>query len=303
MRERLVRLSKRKGWRSLRWILLIVLLMLLLISLAVLFVRLGWSAGFGKKTLWDWLDLLIIPAVLGLGALWLNGQTQRVERKIASERNQEAALQAYLDRMTDLLLKGKLRDSDFGDEVQTVARTRTLTVLRGLEKERKSAVVWFLVESGLISTDLLHKDAVIPIISLAGAELSGVDLTRANLTGADLSKANLSQARLMGAHLNEADLRAANLLDADLSAAILREASLDEANLTEAVLFAADLTGARVTPEQLSRARDLGWATMPDGTEYAPGTLAQEPPPPETAAPAADSGQEPTVDNPQGEGK
>jgi hypothetical protein len=100
------------------------------------------------KTLWDWLDLLIIPAVLALGALWVNRNAQKneqrradrenqIERQIASERNQEAALQAYLDRMTDLLLREDgLRAPQPGDKVRSVARTRTLTVLRDLEAER-----------------------------------------------------------------------------------------------------------------------------------------------------------------------
>ena len=136
MRQRLVRLFQRKSWRVLRGILLCLLLILLLGSLSVMFARLGWSTGFGKKTLWDWLDLLIIPVALGLGALWVNRISQRneqrradrenqIEREIASERNQEAALQAYLDRMTDLLLKENLRKSQPEDEVRTVARTRT----------------------------------------------------------------------------------------------------------------------------------------------------------------------------------
>jgi hypothetical protein len=55
-------------------------LLALLVLLAGLIVW-GWSGnapawtGFGgepAKTLWDWLQLLIVPAVLALGALWFN---------------------------------------------------------------------------------------------------------------------------------------------------------------------------------------------------------------------------------------
>jgi hypothetical protein len=298
MRERLVKLFKRTSWRVLRWILLVLLIILLLASLSVMFARLGWSTGFGKKTLWDWLDLLIIPIVAALGGFWLNRISQRIERdradrerqlerEIASERNQEAALQAYLDRMTDLLLKEKLRDSKPGDEVRTVASTRTLTVLRGLERERKNAVVWFLVESNLVSADPQQNDASGPIVSLAVTDLSGVDLTGAFLSRADLFRANLSHARLPLANLTEAYLSGANLSDADLSAANLLRADLSGANLREAHLYEA-----MVTPEQLRSASSLNGATMPDGTTYTPNSLGSKPAAPETTAPGTLSGQE-----------
>jgi hypothetical protein len=40
------------------------------------------------KTLWDWLDLLIIPIVLAGGVYWLNKQERETERKIAEQRAQ-----------------------------------------------------------------------------------------------------------------------------------------------------------------------------------------------------------------------
>lgn len=81
------------------------------------------NTGFEAKTLWDWMELLIIPLLLGLGAVLLNRsernsarlqaeERSKLEREIATDRQQEAALQAYLDRMADLLLKEKLRKSN-----------------------------------------------------------------------------------------------------------------------------------------------------------------------------------------------
>ena len=104
------------------------------------------------KTLWDWVDLFIIPGVLVTGAWWLvrtvrsvEGQTaqQRVEaeRSIADERNREAALQTYLDRITELMLHRDLRSSE---ALQEIARARTLTTLRVLDKQRQGLLVQFL---------------------------------------------------------------------------------------------------------------------------------------------------------------
>ena len=328
------------------------------------------NTGFETRTLWDWMELLVIPAVLAAGAFYLN-RSERVrerkiaedyatlEREIAMDRQQEAALQAYLDRMADLLLKEKLRTTK-SKETRNVARIRTLTVLQGLDDERKGTVLLFLKESGLINRKAVVdlSDANFERTFLVNPDLSGVNLknarlfgvrlpharfndadlsftypgeanlkgvyfTNANLTGAilqgtDLSKAKLSSANLSGASLNyanlhNADLRhanlagarfvGANLTEADLSGASLihieimnphnqelREAPADltdailkSANLTDTNLTGADLTGAdlrdanltganmshaKILEKQLSTAKTLKGATMPDGTKH-----------------------------------
>jgi hypothetical protein len=81
--------------------------------------------------------------------------------------------------------------------------------------------------------------------TLAGCNLSGLDLTGANLQGADLTDANLN-----GANLTGANLRGANLTDANLN----------HANLTSADLTGATLTGANLNHVTYSD------TTCPDGT-------------------------------------
>ena len=114
------------------------------------------------KTLWDWLQLLIIPAVLAVAGYVINltisrgeqaatDQRDKTERAIALDNQQEAALQAYIDKISELLLKehlgelttdGKLK-SEY-EQVQKIARVRTLTVIRGLDTIRKASVILFL---------------------------------------------------------------------------------------------------------------------------------------------------------------
>src|SRR5262245_46064880 len=99
------------------------------------------NTGFEKKTLWDWMQLLIIPLVLGIGAFFLNRSERQNEREIERDRQQEAALQGYIDRLSELLLKEALLSSEQNEEVRNVARIRTLAVLRGLDSKRKALVV------------------------------------------------------------------------------------------------------------------------------------------------------------------
>src|SRR5216683_890499 len=67
------------------------------------------------KALWDWLQLLIIPAVLAVGGYLFsyttsrneqqaNEQRAQTERDIATDNQREAALQAYIDKISELLM-------------------------------------------------------------------------------------------------------------------------------------------------------------------------------------------------------
>src|SRR6266481_4398707 len=298
--------SRLRSWRQNRSrLLLVVGAMVLLVGVVVLIIagylfKWDWT-GFNEqrgpnilqyqpaKTLWDWLQLLgvlAIPVVVVLGVAWFTTRQGQVSDAENKDNEREAALQAYIDNMLELLLAKNLRSSTEDEEVQKIARVRTLTVLRRLDAERKGSVLQFLQESGLIGKDKR-------VINLTGANLSGADLSKANLSGvvlsgADLSLANLiganlsgvylsgadlsgvylsgaylflanlSKANLSGAGLYEANLSLANLSKANLSGANLSKANLSGANLSEVVLNGANLNGANLSGADLSRANLRG---------------------------------------------
>src|SRR6266567_2934615 len=276
----------RSWWKNTSKTLDVVVILMLVVLLAVIMVsilgyayNLNWS-GLHGKTFWDWLQLLIIPAVLAVGGYLFNYTTSRNDRqanekraetdhKIALNRQDEENLRTYIDSMSALLLDRNLRKSEEDSEVRTIAHVRTLTVLSRLDGERKGTVIKFLHEAGLINKDN-------PIISLELADLSEADLTkadlrganldRADLRGANLSEATLDEANLGGASLIETNLTEANLykakLHGDLTKAVLykaylREANLRACNLREANLSEANLTGAKVYDYQLRQAKSL----------------------------------------------
>ncbi len=226
-----------------------ILLVAALILFLTLMVRFGeWQTGFAGKTIWDWMKAVGAPATAILAALiaalvgWAAlraAQRAEVERELNSDRAREATLRAYLDRMTDLVLDGRLLAPGNHSAVRAVAQAWTFAALRTLDGTRKGILLRFLHESRLISTEQT-------VISLSLSDLTGADLSRANLTCSDLKEANLSNAHLYGA-----DLRGANL-----QGAVLHQAHLGEANLC----------GAKVTDEQLAEAHSLVDATMPDGS-------------------------------------
>jgi len=264
-----------------------VLLVLAVLVAFGFLVRVGYdyrATGFGQyevdgeihpfRTLWDWLRLLIVPVVLALAGYVFTRSESKATREVAERHAQDEALQVYLDQIGQMMLDIKpKRETKVDDEVRTLARARTLTVLSRIGGSRKGTVLRFLYESGLIGqpknkymekyatiVDLIDADlsgAILP-----GAVLIGADLRGAVLAGADLRRASLEYADLRGVDLRDANLRGANLGGANLRylelplqaaspASNFRSANLSGTNLGEAILtFAkldlADLTGANL---------------------------------------------------------
>lgn len=240
----------------------------------VIAARLG-SFGFAGKTVWDYLDVFLVPVAVAAATAWLTleqnkrqhrdeaaqQESQRLSEKaqrdrefeVADRRAQDEALQAYLDQMGELVLQAHLHTSQAGAEVRVLARARTLTVLERLDASRKTSVMRFLVESALVSKEERKKEGANerlvshqPVISLHGADLSGADLRGAKLSEADLSEANLRRANLRDADLNRSELVDAKLIDADLRRAKAIRANLSRTELRGADLIAADLSNARL---------------------------------------------------------
>jgi len=180
------------------------------------------------KTLWDWLALLIVPAVLAAGAYGINSaQTSRDQRredkrekqqdKIAADTRYSAALGAYLQQMSGLIADKNLantsgtdKDDDGFDDspIAGLAQSLTMTVLRQLDGERKGQVVQFLARAGLIKND-----------DTAVVELYGADLREAKLFDSFLSNAYFGGADLRGADLRHAWIDETSFQSADLRGA------------------------------------------------------------------------------------
>ncbi len=304
-----------------------IIIFALLIAFILAVSRFGWDwTGFNDhigpqlkpyqqyqpgKTLWDVLQLFIIPAVLAIVAFLFNRAASRkdrleakrryeqeqefaknraeTEQEIAADNQREAALQSYLDKMSELLLKEGLRKPESDEELRNIARARTLTVLRSLDPVRKGSVLRFLYETSLINKDIGDGIVDLKEADLSGAVVSFTNLSslsqpnipklsktwmsrddlRVDLQKANLSKTNLKGAKLYGVKLQEADLRGAYLSRADLGEAdlfrarmhetrlrktLLQRANLSEADLRNTYLHLADLSEANLTKANLGEA-------------------------------------------------
>lgn len=324
-------------WQQIKHHKVKTLLIPFLLALALTFIivsykfNLVWTGFTGGpesyKTLYDWLQLLFVPAALTTFGFLLNyreskaaeqhadkerieeerradnerkaaDRRAKAEQELALDNQREAALQAYLNEMSELLLHEDLLKSRPGDKFRSIARVRTITLLCQLDARRIGYVFSFLRESELMSSDseenivsLYRADlekinfskARLNFANLSGAKLSNADLSEAELFGANLRKADLSYADLRRADLRKANLSDADLGDANLSGALLygadlRKADLSAADLSAAGLSGANLRGARIggsnlsgtdlSEEQLRDAQNVDGAIMPDGSIY-----------------------------------
>jgi len=246
--------------------------------------------GFRGKTVWDWMDLLIVPLVLvviGLGftmlqdarqqdlenqrteqAQKLENQRAEAEQDLAEQRAQDEALQAYLDQMSSLILDKDrpLHQTQEGDAVRILARARTLTILTRLDPSRKTAVMQFLLEMNLIEgregptqprpAKLVKPSDENPDGVIYGEKWSYpifgiIRLAGADLSGIEMRWADLSYVSFSEADLSNAYLFRADLTGADLSNVNLSNAYLRKAELNNTMLNDADLSGANLVEADL----------------------------------------------------
>ncbi len=280
----------RSWWQNIKKHPVATVSIALFVALSVLVIfggyKFNWDwTGFNhpSKTLWDWLQLLgvlAVPVVVGFGAVWFTTRQGTVADAENKDNQRETALQAYIDKMSELLLHEHLSEllldehvgeTAFNPQVVIIALARTAAVLRILDKDRRGSLIRFLRQAGILTKCIEDE--------LVGIDLIGANLSKVNLDKINLVKANLQGANLRGASLQETNLAGTNLRGAVLWEADLQGARLDGADLQGARLVLANLQGAvllgtnmenvnlfeaEVTQEQLKQAKSLKGAIMPD---------------------------------------
>jgi uncharacterized protein YjbI with pentapeptide repeats len=242
------------------------------------------------KTFWDLLQLAGIPlALVGL-AWWLNSSEQQRQTALSLDQMREERFQTYFARMTNLLEKGP-RTLPLDPKKRSIARTLTLTTLRGLDGERKGLLVRFLNESGMIDKNNLFRPPSQPVNYETGASPRDanpnifipefkfdskpdaaledefrraaqddfkqnplISLANADLTNANLRGSKMWYVDLSNADLSGADLHSANLFGSNLSGTTLNGADLSGADLSAVYLSGANLSNANLVKASLAGA-------------------------------------------------
>jgi hypothetical protein len=165
-----------------------------------------------SKTLWDFFQLLLVPVFLAGGAYWLQQSSKKRELVSQEQLAQEATLQNYLDKITELLIKEHVLDNGYTSTAQSVLRLRTLTALRMLDGNRRTIILRFLIEADLIKVNnpKIHPTA----FDWNRVNLSQGDISNICLQGTNLSNSNFSGSIISNVNLEFANLRFSNLSNA-----------------------------------------------------------------------------------------
>jgi uncharacterized protein YjbI with pentapeptide repeats len=246
------------------------------------------------KTLWDWLQLLLIPFLLAIGGYLFNRNLKQRDERAAIENQRETALNSYFTTITELLLKPRTEPSPPPEPVAaiiitgkkperpepvkaperplepltaSVIRGRTLSTLKILDGKRKGELFRFLIEARLIVEEKQEGKTLPPppVIQLEHADLSGAELAGLRFAGVDFRKVDLRSADLTFANLKGAKVdettkidrkwyRVWSLLNGRLVGLNLRRVDLKHADLTGVDFGHLDLSGANLSGARLEQA-------------------------------------------------
>jgi uncharacterized protein YjbI with pentapeptide repeats len=244
------------------------------------------------KTLWDWLQLLLVPVVLAIVAFSFNAGQASTNQQLEEQSKQEQVVNDYLDQMSTILLQYHLHDSQPGDPIRALAQASTLTALDRLDSEHKSIIVLFLYRADILKYHYYkHNETECgdpkvlkkqfhdenPIITLSQGHIEGVTINDLGLSCIDLHNMYLEGSNFSASDLDRADLGLSFAMNADFShtsmiAANLYFLDLADANLQGAILRYANMKGICLSHARLDGA-DLQYTDLRAYSHFINGAL------------------------------
>ncbi len=196
------------------------------------------------KTLWDILEILVVPVAIALVAIWFQSSERKQEQIIAENRIQEETLRDYFKEMERLFLDYDLRNKipDDESEIFKIANVITVTTLRRLERDRRNTVFQFL------------RDAYIDRYVLRRAYMEGIDLSGCNLFGINLRLAKLKNSNLSYTRVDETNFEWAELAGCNFTGADILDTSFGDIDMSKAKFDNAELDGCVFSGTNLSNA-------------------------------------------------
>ncbi len=282
----------------LRGILPLLLLLLIIANVAIVsnwISNFKWS-GFQKKSFWDWLQLLIVPLMLALGAFYLNSAADFRDSQIAQERKQQEILTDYFSKMQGLIVETKKSKQTPGSkesnseerlllEFRPTAKALTLSVLEQLDGKRKGKVITYLAESQLITADN-NEPSPQPEIELDGANLKGMVLNdvdqvvkNGNKLRVIIKKSDMTDSRferiglfansdLTGSNFSNSILTSVDFTNANMPQAKFIKGKINNVNFTDTILKETIFDGVKLENIVVSPATDFDNACFTTSTTF-----------------------------------
>jgi len=218
----------------------------------------NWT-GFKSKTLWDRAELLLVPILIAIGGWAFTMMQDKSNVRTEKENFQQSFLENYLNVITELMLDGKLRESDKDSEIRNIARARTINFFNTADNSRAGLILQFLYESNLINSpkplidltgiELMNKD--FSNIQLIGVKITGAHFNGTNFKNANLKNSDFSSTNFNNCNLNNTKLNKTNFKYADMANVKLENVNLDDTNLEGVEFKNGSLKNSTIRNKQL----------------------------------------------------
>ena len=218
------------------------------------------------KNIWDWLNLVGGPALLGIIAsiisFFVTQSNQETASMLQDRKERQQILNDYVREMTSLIKSQPY--SSMNVELKTAISTRTLNALEDLKDDhlRQGYVLRFAVRAfpdfSCTEEEIAQKVSdptrklscpMPPNIDIRGIQLSNFRRSRNSkipsdlFLGTDLRDANLKKVYLEDSRLSNVNLQGADLSEAYLDTVRLDSAAMDQwTNLSRTKLVKVDLS-------------------------------------------------------------
>ncbi|MBK8989903.1 MAG: pentapeptide repeat-containing protein [Chloroflexi bacterium] len=243
-------------WRTLvsKRLVIALITVTILVSFVYIGSQFGWSwVGLGEfkliksstneevvfyrppKTLWDFLEAAILPALAALVIYTLDHNDKKAKQRIADEERKQAALTGFIDRVSDLILnqsniQERGEDNTHNNHVHEMIHARLLEVVKGLDGSRKAQLFEFLqgLELILLKANLDKNDDDSKDENDSGLQEQPRRFPDSLLDGVDFSGVELKNTKLARMELSGVRMKSAHLVNVDFSNCILRSVDFDE---------------------------------------------------------------------------
>ncbi|MCA9941861.1 MAG: pentapeptide repeat-containing protein [Ardenticatenaceae bacterium] len=224
------------------------------------------------KTVWDILEVIILPAVVALVIFHLDKRDKNVKQQIANEERRQIALTGFIDRVSDLVLNHfegqRLEENRNAKQIYNMLRAWLTEIVKDLDGVRKGQLVQLLHGFELLSSMQYEENdnennelkAILDGVDFSGvilksAKLEEIDLLNASMEDADLKDVELRNSQFKNTNLSRANLNNVNLTDSCLNSVFFENSTFENVQLNNALIEVVNFSNTHFTKVYLNHAR------------------------------------------------
>lgn len=228
-----------------------------------------------SKTLWDWLQLLLVPIILILGGFWLNRSESRhslemqksindTNLSIEKERFEDGILNSYINDIAQMIINSdtaKLRTN----RIMAVYKIKTLTTLNRLNSERRNYLIQFLVDSKMLNywdflsdfknihvSGIFFNDVSFDDFKFIGSSISSSRFFSCSIQSSKSSHSDFTSSMFNDMKINIFDISSSKFIQSSLVKVIFSECKIKDSKFYGSKIQHSSLGNSTIESSDLS---------------------------------------------------